>query len=448
MKKFLLVILLLLSSLFTLSACKTSTSSTHTITFDLNGGEQNAEYPLLPLEIKDGETFMLPELPELPEITLIEDGYKITIVFPKGKVFDAYEVDGARKNPNDEIVVKKDTVIKYLWKDVIYIHQIEATIDAPIVGTTIDAKKNDCSTQTNRPNAIVADNVDYYVLDEATYWYSGEYEVFVGEIEKDTTYNALIYFTTYDSQYQFADDLTVIINGNEFTEFDNMNFWVYVDYAIESIEKTWTVSFDLNGGIESESHPLKPIEIKNGETFYLSRPELPEIGYFDDGFYITVNCPDDKVFDAYEVDGVRKEPDDEIEIHKDTIIKYLWKDVIYIHQIEATIDAPIVGTTIDAKKNDCSTQTNRPNAIVADNVDYYVLDEATYWYSGEYEVFVGEIEKDTTYNALIYFTTYDSQYQFADDLTVIINGNEFTEFDNMNFWVYVDYAVMSVENNN
>ena len=71
MKKFLLVVLLLLSNLLFLSSCKTTTSSTHTITFDLNGGEQNAEYQLLPLKVEDGETFILPVLPELPEITLI-----------------------------------------------------------------------------------------------------------------------------------------------------------------------------------------------------------------------------------------------------------------------------------------------------------------------------------------------------------------------------------------
>ena len=231
-----------MSNLLFLSGCKTPTDSLHTITFDLNGGQQDDEYPLLPLEIKDGDTFTLPLLPELPEITLVENGHKITIVFPQGQIFDEYEVDGVRKNPEDEIEINKDTIIKYLWKDVIYIHQIEATIEAPIVGNTVDAEYNDSNkrydskTQTNRPIVNVDDNLDYYVVDEGTYWYCDEYEVFVGKIEKDTTYNALIYFTTYDLQYQFADDLTVIINGKKITNFDNMNLWVYVDYKIMSVE--------------------------------------------------------------------------------------------------------------------------------------------------------------------------------------------------------------------
>ncbi len=222
-------------SLFSFAACDNQ-AKTIAITFDLNGGTEDINYPILPLEFEAGSTFSLPEIPELPEINLIEDGHKRTIINPVGKIFDAYEIDGVRKNPNDEIEINKDTVIKYLWKDVIYIHQIEATIEAPIVGTTIDDTNNDYRKQTNKPITKVNDNLDYYVSDNESYWYSGEYDVFAGKIEKDTTYNAIIVFTTYNQQYQFADDLKVIINGNEITDFDNKNFWVYVDYKIISIE--------------------------------------------------------------------------------------------------------------------------------------------------------------------------------------------------------------------
>ncbi len=466
MKKTLLVGLLLLISILCLTACLNLTEqsdSTCTVTFDLNGGQEDIQYQLLPLEVEAGSTFTLPVRPELAEITLVENGHIRTIIRPEGKVFDAFEVDGVRKNPGDEIEISKDTVIKYLWKDIIYIHNVKATIKAPIVGNIVDAEYSevlnhyDYKTQTNRPKVYVPENLEYYAYEEATYWYVGEdYDVFRGEIEKDTTYNALIYFTGIDEQYQFADDVKVFINGVEITDFDNMALWIYASYEIESSEEnTCTIAFDLNGGIENSEYPVLPLEVEAGSTFVFSRPELPEIFLIKNGFYTTVRCPDGKVFDAYEVDGVRKYIDDEIEINKDTVIKYLWKDVIYIHRIEATIKAPIIGNIVEAEYNevygfyDHGTQTNRPEVTVPENVNYYVLDEATYWYvdDDEYEVFRGKIEKDTTYKALIYFTGIDEQYQFADDVKVFINGIEITDFDNRAFWVYASYEIESSEDN-
>ena len=434
---------------------------TYTVTFDLNGGEENDEYPLLPLEIEAGSTFTLPSSPELPEITLVENGAIRTVMNPEGKVFDAFEVDGARKNPEDEIEINKDTVIKYLWKDVIYIHTIKATIKAPIVGQTIEAEEStsygghDPKTQTPRPQVYVPENLEYYAYNELTYWYfDDDFKVFTGTIEEDTAYNALIQFDTTDEQYQFADDVKVYINGAEITDFDNMSLWVNASYSIESAEEsTYTLAFDLNGGKENDEYPVLPIERKAGYNFIFSTPELPEIYLIENGFYTLVRSPEGKVFDAYEVDGERKDVDDEIVINKDTVIKYLWKDVIYIHRIDASIKAPIVGKTIEAEEStsydgyDPATQTNRPKVSVPEDVKYCVVDEATYWYFDNYKVFTGKIEKDTTYNAFIYFGAIDEQYQFADDVKVFINGVEITEtdFDNMSLWVDALYSIESVE---
>ena len=135
-------------------------------------------------------------------------------------------------------------IIKYLWEDVIYIHKINVTLEAPIVGTKVEAEYDedeeqyDDQTQTNRPIVnIVGEDDNYMVYDDATYWYDdATEEVFVGEIEKDTTYNASILFVGIDNQYQFADDLKVFINGEEVTDFENMGFGVDVLYSIDSIE--------------------------------------------------------------------------------------------------------------------------------------------------------------------------------------------------------------------
>ena len=218
-------------------------SASYTITFDLNGGKEKANYPLVPITI-EGSSFVLPELPEYPEIDYVENGRYISVIFPEGKVFDTYEVDGEIKEPGEEIEITKDTVIKYLWEDVIYIHKINVTLEAPIVGTKVEAEYDedeeqyDDQTQTNRPIVnIVGEDDNYMVYDDATYWYDdATEEVFVGEIEKDTTYNASILFVGIDNQYQFADDLKVFINGEEVTDFENMGFGVDVLYSIDSIE--------------------------------------------------------------------------------------------------------------------------------------------------------------------------------------------------------------------
>ena len=218
-----------------------SDETTYTVTYDLNGGSGEVE----PFTVSAG-TFILPELPEYP--VNIRD----TVISPEGKWYDAFEIDGKRYEFGEEIEVTKDTTIKYLWKDVIYIHRIDATFEAPIVGTLVEAEyrassgTHDPKTQTNRPIVNVPDDVDYYVYYDYTYWYVGEngydydtyFDVFQGTIEKNTTYKATIYVNSIAEGYEFADDLKVFVNGEEVTDFYNMKFWVDVQYEIESIENT------------------------------------------------------------------------------------------------------------------------------------------------------------------------------------------------------------------
>ena len=234
------------------------TTATCTVTFNPNGGRVSNKYPLQDLTVNKGTDFKLPSLPSLPEIAYIDAGMYIVVASPEGKVFDAFEVDGERKNPEDIITINNDTVIKYLWKDVTYIHEINLTIEAPIVGVKVDAEWNDVlnsldySTQTNRPIVTVPDGVNYMVEDEVTYWYDGDYNVFTGTIEKDTTYNATIYVCGITNEYQIADDVKVFVNGKEVTTFDNQELWICIDYSIDSIENSnkyeYTIESDTNSG--------------------------------------------------------------------------------------------------------------------------------------------------------------------------------------------------------
>lgn len=221
----------------------------YTVTFDLNGGREDERYPLLPLEFVADSKFKVPTLPELPEIAYLSDGYYRVAVRPEGKVFDAFEIDGKVYNPGDEIEIKNDTIIKYLWKDVIYIHRIELTIDGPIVGTKIEAEYDDTyghydyDTQTNRPIVMVPENDNYLVDNSVTIWATDDYDVFVGDIEKDKKYNAFVYIYGSDEQYNFADDLVVVVNGKEVDSFENYELWVDVLYSIDSVEENNIIEY-------------------------------------------------------------------------------------------------------------------------------------------------------------------------------------------------------------
>ena len=241
------------------SESEETTATTYTVTFDPNGGRVSNKYPLQDLTVNKGTQFKLPSLPSLPEIGFIDAGMYIVVASPDGKVFDAFEVDGERKNPKDIITINNDTVIKYLWKDVTYIHEINLTIEAPIVGVKVDAEWNDVldsldySTQTNRPIVTVPDGVNYMVEDEVTYWYDGDYNVFTGTIEKDTTYNATIYVCGITNEYQIADDVKITVNGKEITTFDNQELWLCIDYSIDSVESSNKYEYTIESDTNSEN---------------------------------------------------------------------------------------------------------------------------------------------------------------------------------------------------
>ena len=105
-------------------------------------------------------------------------------------------------------------------------------MEAPVVGTVVDVtydKDEYIHIQSNNPIVNVPDDVNYYVEYDATYWYVGEdFDYFEGAIEKNTKYNAIVYVNSIEEWMQFADDLVVYVNGEEVTDFYNMEFWVDV----------------------------------------------------------------------------------------------------------------------------------------------------------------------------------------------------------------------------
>ena len=71
----------------------------YTISFNANSGTGSMES----LQVDEGTQYVLPA-----------NGFTA----PTGKMFDAWEVEGQRKLPNETITINADTVIKALWKDI------------------------------------------------------------------------------------------------------------------------------------------------------------------------------------------------------------------------------------------------------------------------------------------------------------------------------------------
>ena len=225
----------------------------YTVTFDINGGEiGNEKYPLVILTYDAETTFTLPSYPEMPELTLVENGSYITVYPPEGKTFDAYEVDGVRVDPEDSIKINSDTVIKYLWKDIVYIHEIKATIEAPIVGTIIDGEYDEeydiykVNSLTSHPKVTISEGANFKTDNVTNYWSIDDNDIYIGEIKKDTEYNAEVIFDN-DEGYEFAEDTKVIINGEEVEAESNLGgYFVIVNYPIKSIEKNNNKEYIIN----------------------------------------------------------------------------------------------------------------------------------------------------------------------------------------------------------
>ncbi|MBQ9313697.1 MAG: S-layer homology domain-containing protein [Clostridia bacterium] len=231
---------------------KEVTPTTYTVSFDLNGGSENEEYPLEPLIVASGSNFTLPKRPDYPAIVLIESGdYYITVDPPEGKWIDAFEISGERHEPEEEITINSDTVIKCLWKDITYIDRVELNIEAPIVGTKIEGelregmKYYDVDTISIRPVITIPNGVDYNFRSGATYWAeSGDFNPYVGEIEAGKTYEAFTLLYCEDDSHQFIEEgLKVIINGEEATAYNSV-FFVSFNYPMEAIEKNGLLKVD------------------------------------------------------------------------------------------------------------------------------------------------------------------------------------------------------------
>ena len=224
------------------------------IEFDVNGGKCSEKYQLLPIKVAVKSTFKLPELPEMPELTLVENGYKINIYPPEGKTFDAFEVDGERKEFGDTIEINGDTIVKYLWKDMVYIDRIDVTLDAPIAGTVIEEISkydeeldNYFKTQNNIPKFTFSSDADYEMFCDSSWIIpakDGKNNPFTGVIKSNCIYYASAVFSPKDvDNYRFSKNVKVFVNGVETTDiiYDDTGIFTEFYFPIKSVNVVYKV---------------------------------------------------------------------------------------------------------------------------------------------------------------------------------------------------------------
>lgn len=348
-----------------------------TIHYDSNAGDGE-----MPDESKlENEKFIIPESRFTP---------------PQGKEFDAWEINGQRKYPGEELVLSENITLKAIWTQ-----KLEKTKD-PIEPILTEVKSDDPSCKkANCKHFIGYKKEDREYIDAInliTIKHNGEiikkyhitkedgkYEVLdgIGNTKKDMTsivFNSNFFFSRDDEiiicargykdlrlHIAAADDMvmnalytTEIISRVKFETFDGSK----VDEQVIKVTPTWAdnvkkpktdptkdgyifkgwykdstckENFDFNSKIISDTsiYAKWEKEIKKFTISFIGNGGTGEMNTIEkdkDQKYIlptpTFIPAQGKEFDAWEINGQRKSPGEEIIINSDTQIKAIWKDKI------------------------------------------------------------------------------------------------------------------------
>ena len=348
-----------------------------TIHYDSNAGQGE----MLDESKLENEKFIIPESKFTP---------------PQGKEFDAWEINGQRKYPGEELVLSENITLKALWTQ-----KLEKTKD-PVEPILTEVKSDDPSyTKANCKHFIGYKKEDRAYIDAINlitikhdgkiikkYLLTkedGKYEVLdgTGKTKKDMTsivFNSNFFFNKDDEiiicargykdlrlHIASADDMvmnalytTEIISRVKFETFDGSK----IDDQVIKVTPTWAENvkkpktdptkegyifkgwykdsackenFDFNSKIISDTsiYAKWEKEIKKFTISFIGNGGTGEMNTIEkdkDQKYIlpisTFIPAEGKEFDAWEINGQRKSPGEEIIINSDTQIKAIWKDKI------------------------------------------------------------------------------------------------------------------------
>lgn len=271
----------------------------YTISFDKGDGNGS----MADVKVEKGKEYTLPEC---------------TFTAPDGKEFEAWEIEGTKKQAKESIVVNKDTKIKALWKDKLPENKekLEPIMPFSLMGQVNITNFDHFITYKNETES------DKYLksIEKVIVKHKGKTKEITDVKGIDSTDfsgnpNKKLAFP-FDSKLDEDDTITIVsskyknvlIKILKVTDVGN-DIYYMLSANIEGQKIVRTIHFDANGGTNN----MKDVEVENG-TIY----SLPEC---------KITPPKGYEFKAWEYLGDESEVGHEYQINKDVTIKAIWKKI-------------------------------------------------------------------------------------------------------------------------
>ncbi len=192
---------------------------------------------------------------------------------PYGMRFNGLYIDGDLTVDGDEIIITNDLVIKYLWTDITYMIQFDA--NGGTKGST---------------------------------WTDWQYAAFGTSF---TLTGPSASFVTPPKNCEFSG---IELNGVFYAKGSRVEFTEDATYKFIWKKITYKVTYDANGGTEGADWKASQT-VNIGTVLTLSVPGEN-----------VVTPPENKMLDAFEVNGTRYEKGAKVTVNANTDIRFLWKD--------------------------------------------------------------------------------------------------------------------------
>lgn len=270
-----------------------------TISFDKGDGSGS----MADVKVEKGKEYTLPEC---------------TFTAPEGKEFEAWEIEGTKKQAKESIVVNKDTKIKALWKDKLPENKekLEPVMPSPFMGQTNVTNFEHFITYKNETES------DEYLksIEKVIVKHKGKTQEITDAKGIDSTdfmgnANKKLAFP-FDSKLDEDDTITIISSKYKNVLIKILNvadvgndIYYTLSANVEGQKIVRIIHFDANGGTNN----MKDVEVENGTIYSLPECTItPPIGY---------------EFKAWEYLGAESEVGHKYQINKDVTIKAIWKKI-------------------------------------------------------------------------------------------------------------------------
>ena len=280
------------------------------------------------------------------------------------------------------------------------------------------------------------------------YWYCDDEKLEEGTVFEDGKHYYLYIEVVPAKGYEFTDDTTLTVNGEEPEEwFANGEYaWVSMEYSfVEIIDK---IEITLTEPVVGETADLSSVKVPEGAPYSIEELILVDAADLENEF-------SGKYEDGHKyLFGIVISAEDGYEVSRNTVITANGVEVeLYQYETKA---AMVILEYSFCEIIDKVELTDVPEAVVgetAENVELTVPEDAPYtatgtWYvyDGWYESFEGKFESGKAYRLEVNIVAKEG-YELSEETTVItLNGKEYkgnvsSEDYGTTLDLYVTYAL-------